>query len=182
MMIDNSNPWKLKSDKLIYENPWIQVNHHEVIDPSGKDGVYGKVHFKNIAVSILPLDDEGNTWIVGQYRYPLGRYSWEIPEGGCPIGTDPLDSAKRELQEEAGINANDWKLIGEADMSNSVTDEIAMMYVAQDLSFRQQELESTEDIQLRKISYDQLYQKVIKGEIRDSLTIMTVLRYSVSML
>ena len=176
-MIYTKNPWTVKSNKLIYENPWIQINHHEVLDPSGKEGVYGKVHFKNIAVAILPIDEEGNTWIVGQYRYPLDRFSWEVPEGGCPVGSDPLDSAKRELQEETGILASDWKLIGEADVSNSVTDEVAMLYVAKDLSFTDQALESTEDIELLKIPFEQLYQKVVHGEIRDSLTIMTVLKY-----
>ena len=180
-MANSDNPWVLRSNNLIYENPWIQVNHHEVTDPSGKPGIYGKVHFKNVAVSILPIDENGNTWIVGQYRYPLKRYSWEIPEGGCPVGTDPLESAKRELQEEAGIIANEWQLLGEADMSNSVTDEIAMMYVAKDLSFTKQALESTEDIKLMKIPFDQLYNKVIDGEIRDSLTIMTVLKYSATL-
>ena len=176
-MAENSNPWALKSDKLVYENPWIQVNHHDVLDPSGNPGVYGKVHFKNIAISILPIDEDNNTWIVGQYRYPLDRFSWEIPEGGCPEGTDPVVSAKRELEEEAGIMADDWKLIGEADMSNSVTDEVAMMYVAKDLSFTHQNLESTEDIQLKKVPFDKLYEMIVTGEIRDSLTIMTVLKY-----
>jgi len=171
------NPWTLKTDQLIYENNWIQVNHHDVIDPSGKSGIYGKVHFKNIAVSILPIDEDDYTWIVGQYRYPLDEYSWEIPEGGCPLGSSPLESAKRELQEETGIIAQDWTLIGEADMSNSVTDEIAKMYVARSLSFTSQDLDSTEDIELKKIHLNDLYKMVLSNEIRDSLTIMTVLKY-----
>lgn len=181
LILNKENPWTLKSDQKIYENPWIKVNHHEVLDPSGAPGVYGKVHFKNIAVAILPIDEEGNTWIVGQYRYPLKRFSWEIPEGGCPLGTDPLDTAKRELQEEAGIIADHWKQIGEADISNSVTDEVAIMYLAKGLSFTNQELESTEDIELQKIPFSELYHKVINGEIRDSLTIMTVLLYNASL-
>lgn len=176
-MSHNSNPWKIQSKKEVYSNPWIQVEHHEVIDPSGAPGIYGKVHFKNIAVGILPIDEKGNTWIVGQYRYPLNRYSWEIPEGGCPIDTAPLESAKRELQEETGIIAQDWEVLMEADISNSITDEIAYLYVAKDLSFTSQSLESTEDITVRKIPFAELLEMVHKGKIRDSLTIMAVLQY-----
>ena len=169
------NPWQLLDDKNIYSNPWIDVNHHKVIDPSGQPGIYGKVHFKNIAVGVLPLDKENNTWIVGQYRYPLERYSWEIPEGGCPIGTDSLLSAKRELKEETGIVAQNWDVLLETDISNSVTDEIGIIYLARDLSFTEQALESTEDITVRKLPFAQLLQMVVSGDIRDSLTIMAVL-------
>jgi len=176
-MPDTKNPWELKSNRLIYENPWIQVNHHEVTDPSGNPGIYGKVHFKNYAVAILPIDENGNTWIVGQYRYPLHRYSWEIPEGGCPINTEPLDSAKRELQEEAGIIAEEWELLLEADISNSITDEVSYIYLAKRLSFSEQSLESTEDITVKKLPFIELLEMVKSGEIRDSLTIMAVLYY-----
>lgn len=175
-----SSTWETKSTEKIYDNPWITVEHHEVIDPSGKDGIYGKVHFKNIAIGILPIDDEGNTWIVGQHRYPLNRYSWEIPEGGGPLDIDPLLSAQRELREEAGIIAQDWQLLLEADISNSVTDEHCMIYVAKDLSFVEQELESTEDITVRKLPFEELLQMVMDGEVRDSLTVMGVLRYGMN--
>lgn len=180
-MSSSENPWSLISDKAVYENNWIKVNHHEVVDPSGNPGIYGKVHFKNIAVGILPIDENGNTWIVGQYRYPLDRYSWEIPEGGCPIDTDPLQSAQRELQEETGIIANQWELLLESDISNSVTDEVAFIYVAKELSFTTPSLESTEDITAKKIPFAELLEMVINGKIRDSITIMAVLSYNQSL-
>ena len=96
------NPWKTLSQQIAYDNPWIQVTHREVINPNGGEGIYGIVHFKNIAVGIIPVDTAGNTWLVGQYRYALGEYTWEIPEGGCPIGDSPLEAAP------ARIARRDW--------------------------------------------------------------------------
>src|SRR6186713_308924 len=106
------NPWQIKSSKDVYENKWISLTEHQVINPSGNDGIYGVVHFKNTAVGVLPIDDEQNTWLVGQYRFALNQYSWEIPEGGCPAGEDPVSAAKRELEEETGLRAERYaKLI-----------------------------------------------------------------------
>src|ERR1700760_2874642 len=102
------NPWQITSSEEIYDNPWINVTEYQVINPSGNPGIYGKVHFKNRAIGIVPLDDEMNTYLVGQYRFVLGAYSWEIPEGGAPLGSDPLDTAKRELLEETGLKASKW--------------------------------------------------------------------------
>ena len=109
--IERKNPWKRKNSKLVYENPWICVNHDEVIDPGGQDGIYGRVQFKHYAVGILAIDKQQNIYLVGQYRYAVDAYSWEIPEGGGEKGEDPLISAKRELSEECGIEARDWRLI-----------------------------------------------------------------------
>ncbi|HLF79299.1 MAG TPA: NUDIX hydrolase, partial [Dehalococcoidia bacterium] len=129
------NPWQTLSSELKYSNPWIEVTEHQVVNPSGGPGIYGTVHFKHLAIGILPLDHEGYTWLVGQYRYPLERYSWEIPEGGGVHGVDPLDSAKRELQEETGIEAKNWQRLVEIDMSNSVSDERATVFLATGLTF-----------------------------------------------
>src|SRR6201991_5040012 len=107
-METQENPWKVLGSKEKYDNNWIRVTEYDVINPSGGKGIYGKVHFKNLAIGIVPLDEELNMWIVGQYRFPINRYSWEIPEGGGLIGSDPLESAKRELQEETGLSANKW--------------------------------------------------------------------------
>ena len=90
-MNETHNPWTVLSEKVIYDNKWIGITEFQVINPSGGKGIYGKVHFKNLAIGILPLDEEGNTWLVGQYRFPLDLYSWEIPEGGCPAGEHPLE-------------------------------------------------------------------------------------------
>ena len=128
------NPWKITKSQTAYDNPWIKITHNEVINPSGNEGIYGVVHFKNYAVGVLPLDRDFNTYLVGQYRFPLNAYSWEIPEGGCPESTDILATAKRELKEEVGLTANTWIPLLTMHLSNSVSDEIAHLFIAQDLS------------------------------------------------
>ena len=173
---ENTNPWQTNSNKIVYQNNWIAVHHHEVKTPTGTDGIYGVVHFKNIAIGIIPLDENNHTWIVGQYRYPLNKYSWEIPEGGGKIGVNPLDSAKRELLEECGIIAQDWEKLLEMDLSNSATDEHAILYVARNLTFTQAEPEETEELKLKKIPFETLFQMVMNGEIEDALTVAAVLK------
>lgn len=182
MQIDETNnPWKVVDSKIAYQNNWISVEHQEVITPSGNPGIYGIVHFKNLAIGVIPLDENNNTWVVGQYRYPLKKYSWEIPEGGGPIGVDPLESAKRELLEECGIVAKDWELIQEMDLSNSATDEHALLFVARNLSFTHSEPEETEQLQVKKIPFEELYQMVIRGEAQDALTVAAVLKLKLMM-
>jgi ADP-ribose pyrophosphatase len=169
------NPWKTLSNQTVYENPWIKVEHREVKTPKGTDGIYGIVHFKNRAVGIVALDEEMNTWLVGQYRYALEAYSWEIPEGGAPIGESMLEGAKRELKEEVGITATKWTKILDFATSNSVTDELGASFIAQDLSFGETEHEDTEDITVRKIPFHEVVQMIFRGEITDALTIMSIL-------
>lgn len=173
------NPWKTINKRTVYENPWIAVTHREVLNPAGGAGIYGVVHFKNLAVGVVPLDEAGNTWLVGQYRYTLNRYSWEIPEGGCPVGTEPLDSAKRELLEETGMTARKWECILGFDLSNSVTDETGMAYIARDLTFGEAQPEETEALKVKKVAFSEALEMVYKGEITDSLSIMALLRAKV---
>jgi 8-oxo-dGTP pyrophosphatase MutT (NUDIX family) len=175
-MNENKNPWKTNSDQIVYQNNWIEVHHQDVTTPAGTPGVYGVVHFKNLAIGIIPLDQDNNTYIVGQFRYPLKKYSWEIPEGGGKIGVDPIESAKRELLEECGIIAQDWEKILEMDLSNSATDEHAILYVARNLTFTQAEPEETEELHLKKIPFDSLYQMVKSGQIEDAMTVAAVLK------
>ena len=128
-------PWKTHTARCVYENPWSRVEEHEVTNPSGNPGIYGVVGFKYLAVGVVPIDDEGHTWLVGQYRYTLGEYSWEIPEGGCPAGESPLDAARRELREETGLVARDYRLLLDGiALSNSVSDERGTLFVATGLS------------------------------------------------
>ncbi|MCO6484090.1 MAG: NUDIX hydrolase [Flavobacteriales bacterium] len=169
-------PWTTLSERKAYETPWIAVSHHEVIDPGGKQGVYGVIHFKHIAVGIIPLDEELNTWIVGQYRYPLETYSWEIPEGGGKRDIPAVESAKRELREEVGITADRWTEVLQMDLSNSASDEHAVIFVAQGLSFHEPEPDHDEELEQRKLPFDELYQMVLRGEVRDSLTVAAVLK------
>jgi len=176
-MNEKINPWKTISTALKYENPWIRVEEHQVLNPSGKEGIYGTVHFKNIAIGIIPVDDEGNTWLVGQYRYPLNRYSWEIIEGGGKIGVDPLESAQRELLEEAGIVSEQWELLTTLHTSNSVTDELGIIYVARNLSFTQSQPDETEQLVVKKIPIKEALEMVLQNQITDSISMIGIMRY-----
>lgn len=172
--------WKTKSTALVYENPWIGVSHNEVITPKGTDGIYGVVHFKNIAIGVIPIDDEGNTWLVKQSRYSLNQYTWEIPEGGCPQGESPLNAAKRELEEEVGVQARDWQQLMTMHLSNSVTDEFCVVFVARDLFAGQQQLEATEDIEVRKLPLRDAVDMVLRGEITDGISVAALLRVALT--
>lgn len=169
------NPWKIISSQPGYENPWIKLTHNEVINPAGNNSEYTTIHFKNKAIGVIPLDEEMNTYLVGQHRFPLNAYSWEIPEGGSG-GQQPLEAAKRELEEETGISAKKWDLIQEFDISNSITDEVAYLFLARKLTFGASHPDEDEELELVKIPFNKLYEKVLSGEIRDSLTVMAVLK------
>ncbi len=172
-----SNPWKTLSSKEVYNNRWIQVQEHNVINPAGGEGIYGKVHFKNKAIGIIALDEYGNTWLVGQYRYTLNEYSWEIPEGGGPIGTPPLESAQRELKEETGITATQWQLIMRFHTSNSVTDEEGFVFLAEGLTHGKSKLEETEaDLVVKKLPFRDAVKMVMDGDITDSLSVAGILK------
>jgi 8-oxo-dGTP pyrophosphatase MutT (NUDIX family) len=168
--------WKVKSSRIAYENPWIKVTHDEVITPKGTDGIYGTVHFKNTAIGVLPIDEEGNTWLVKQSRYTLNQYTWEIPEGGCPQGEDPVNAARRELEEEVGLKAAEITELMRMHLSNSVSDELAIVFIAKGLSTGQQSLESTEDIEYKKIPLTEAIEMVKRGDITDSISVAALLR------
>jgi ADP-ribose pyrophosphatase len=180
--MEESNPWTIVDSRKVYENNWIGLTEHNVINPSGGKGIYGQVHFKNHAIGILPLDDEMNTWIVGQYRFPLNAYSWEIPEGGGNLNQPILEGAKRELLEETGIVANDWAHLLTMHLSNSVSDEMATIYIARDLSIGVAEPEETEELVLKKLPFEEAYQMVMKGEITDSMSVAAILKAKILML
>lgn len=170
------NPWTTIDEKVVYENNWIKVEHHEVLNPNNNPGVYGKVHFKNHAIGIIPLDPNGYTWIVGQYRYPLNLYSWEIPEGGGQIDLPDLDSAKRELAEETGIVAEQWTKIQEIHTSNSVCDEYGVIFLAENLQFHNPHPEDDEELTIKKIHIKTLFKMVLDGEITDSLSLAGIFK------
>jgi 8-oxo-dGTP pyrophosphatase MutT (NUDIX family) len=176
MSDDQKNPWTTLSVREIYENRWIKVDEHQVINPSGGKGIYGKVHFKNKAIGIVALDQDHNTWLVGQWRYALNEWSWEIPEGGGSMDHDPLDSAKRELREETGFTAKNWQLIIRTHLSNSVSDEEGFIFLAEGLVEGNNELEETEaDMKVWKLPLREALQMVTDGKITDSLSVMGIL-------
>ena len=175
-MNEAPNPWTKLSGGVKYENPWIKVTEDKVLNPSGNEGIYGVVHFKSQAIAIIPLDEDDNTWIVGQYRYPLNSYEWEVIEGGCPEGTLPLDTARRELIEEAGLQAEEFEMILEMQLSNSTTDEISYTYIARKLTYVGERPEEDEQLCIKKLPFEEVYQMVLRNEIRDSLSVASVLR------
>lgn len=178
-MSSNKKNWIKVKTEVAYENPWIKVEHHDVINPSGGEGIYGQVNFKNIATGIIPLDKEGFTWLIGQHRFPLDEYSWEIPEGGCPFTEDVLVAAKRELQEEAGILAKKWTMISKIHTSNSVCNEVGFIFLAEDLEFTEAEPEETEDLQVKKVHIKDAIKMVMENKITDSISVAGLLKVGV---
>ncbi|MEQ9403242.1 MAG: NUDIX hydrolase [Cyclobacteriaceae bacterium] len=168
------NPWKTHSSKDIYSNPWITLSEHDVTNPGGGKSLYGKVHYKNLALGIIPIDKDGNTWLVGQYRYTLDEYSWEIPMGGGPLDIDKLESAKRELKEETGLSATRWTEIIKIHTSNSVTDEIGFAWLAEGLTEGETEFEETEQLEVKKLPFSEAVKMCDTGEITDSLSIAAI--------
>jgi 8-oxo-dGTP pyrophosphatase MutT (NUDIX family) len=175
-MNETKNPWTVLSRAMVYENEWIRVHHHEVLGPSGGPGVYGTVQFKHQAIGVVPIDENGNVILVGQYRLPLEAYSWEIPEGGGSHSITALESAQRELREECGLAARRWTEIQGMDLSNSVTDERSTTFLAWELSEGGAHPDETEKLQVARIPFWEAVDRVKRGEIRDSISVAALLR------
>jgi 8-oxo-dGTP pyrophosphatase MutT (NUDIX family) len=173
---EDDNPWTTLSTRVVYDNPWISVREDTVVHPSGERGIYGVVHYKNKAIGVLAIEGD-EIYLVGQYRYPLGRYSWEIPEGGCPEGEEPLAAARRELEEETGLRAALWRKLGEAHLSNSVSDELAIWYLATQLSQGETRPEGSEQLSVRRVPLRDALRMISDGEITDSVTLIALLHY-----
>lgn len=169
-------PWTCLSTRPIYENPWIKVREDQVLRPDGSPGLYGVVHFRNLAVAVVPVDSQGRVILVGQYRYPLALYSWEIPEGGCPEGEDPLVAAARELREETGCTAARWDYLGSVALSNSATDETGRLYLARELTQGKADPEETEDLAVKTVSWEEAYRLAMEGETLDVMTVAALAR------
>jgi 8-oxo-dGTP pyrophosphatase MutT (NUDIX family) len=168
------NPWTTLGSRSIYDNPWISVREDQIIRPDGQPGIYGVVHFKNRAIGVLPVDERGRIWMVGQYRYPLAAYSWEIPEGGCPEGETPEQAAKRELREETGLVAARLEFLAVSHLSNSVSDEVGQIFRATELTEGTNEPEGTEQIQIRRFEWNDVWRMLRRGEITDSMTMIAL--------
>lgn len=167
--------WQRLSSRSVYDNPWITVFEDHVINPGGGRNLYGRIHFKNLAVAILPLDGEGNTWLVGQERYTLGQHSWELPMGGAPGDENPLDAARRELKEETGLTAKRWTEIMRLHTSNSITDETGIVYVAEELTAGETAFEETEAIEVLKLPLEDAIGMALDGRITDSISVAALL-------
>ena len=168
--------WRTRGTEVRYDNPWITVTHREVTAPTGADGIYGVVHFKNRAVGVVPLDDEDHVWLVGQWRYTLDAWSWEIPEGGAPEGEPPLEAARRELAEECGLSAARWTPLLEIHTSNSVTDELGRVWLARDLAPVARAPDPTEILELRRLPLAEALAMAMDGRITDSLSMAALMK------
>jgi 8-oxo-dGTP pyrophosphatase MutT (NUDIX family) len=168
------NPWTVVSEKTMYDNSWIRVNEFDVINPNGGAGIYGKVHFKNTAIGVLPLDSNLDTYLVGQYRFTLDAYSWEIPEGGGLSSEDPLDAAKRELVEETGLIAKEWNQLLVMHLSNSISDEYAVLFLARDLEQSIPTPDDTEKLTIRKLPFEEAFSMVEQGLITDAISVAVI--------
>lgn len=177
MVFDETvSPWRTLGTKEIYDNSWISVREDQVVRPDGERGIYGVVHFKNVAIGILAVEDEF-VYLVGQYRYPLKQYSWEIPEGGCSEKEDLLGAAQRELAEETGLRAEEWEMLGEAHLSNSVSDERAVWFLATNLTQGGSQPEGTEQLNVRRVSMQEAIRMALTGEMTDALSVLALMSY-----
>jgi 8-oxo-dGTP pyrophosphatase MutT (NUDIX family) len=181
-MNEQHNPWTVLHEKEVYDNPWINLTHFDVLNPAGGKGIYGKVHFKNNAMGIIPIDEDLNTYLVGQYRFTLNKYSWEIPEGGGPLGIDLLESAKRELKEETGLVADEWTKLADLHLSNSVTDEYGCIFMARKLRQEKAMPEETEQLVVKKIPFEEAYKMVEQGIITDAVAVAAILKVKILLL
>jgi 8-oxo-dGTP pyrophosphatase MutT (NUDIX family) len=169
-----SNPWRRVSRRVAYDNPWIQILHDDVVRPDGQPGIYGVVHFKNRAIGVVPIDAGDRVLLVGQYRYTFDHYSWEIPEGGGRLDEEPEEAARRELVEETGYGGGQWRELCRAELSNSVTDEVTILFVATGLEEGPASPEGTEQLELRWVPFDEAMAMIGRGEIADAMTILAL--------
>jgi 8-oxo-dGTP pyrophosphatase MutT (NUDIX family) len=172
----HGKPWGVSSSQVVYDNPWITLTEYQAIAPTGRPALYGKVGMKNEAIGVVPLHEDGTVTLVGQNRFALANYSWELPEGGAPHGEDPLDGAKRELAEEVGLRAADWRLILRMELSNSVTDETAYGFLAMDLSPTDTAPDETEDLAIARVPFREALDAAMAGHMPDAITVALLLR------
>jgi 8-oxo-dGTP pyrophosphatase MutT (NUDIX family) len=167
-----SNPWRRLETRIAYENPWLRLREDRVIRPDQQPGIYGVVEMKTIATGVVPIDDDGSTYLVGQYRYSLDAYSWEIPQGGGALEVAPRDSAARELQEETGIEAKAWHFLGQVHTSNCVTNEVGYLYLVRDLVHGASDPDGDERLEVERVPFDQALAMALDGRITDAMSII----------
>ncbi len=175
-MISHGQPWSVLNTRSVYDNPWLTLAEYDAIAPTGKPALYGVVRFKNLALAILPLHDDGTVTLVGQHRFAIPGYSWELPEGGGPLGVDPLESARRELREETGLEAAEWREVLKFQLSNSITDEVGHGYLATGLTAVPPAPDDTEALALARAPFREVLELALAGHIQDMPTLAMLLR------
>jgi 8-oxo-dGTP pyrophosphatase MutT (NUDIX family) len=171
-----NGPWTRHARRVAYDNAWVTVWHDEVTRPDGQPGIYGLVHFANLAVGVVVLDDDDRVLLVGQHRYPLDAMSWEIPEGGVPADESALDGAVRELREETGVEAGDWRELARLHLSNSVSDESAVLFAARAVTHGVAEPDGTEELEVRWVPFEEVLAMTLEGTITDAMTVCGIER------
>jgi len=175
-MKDRKNgPWTIHDTTLDFQNPWIGIERSRITHPDGSAGTYGVVRYTNVACGVLPIDSDGYTWLVGQHRFPLDDYSWELPEGGGAKTDDPLKATARELKEETGLVASSYMPLGRWHLSNSVSDEVAFGFLAWDLEEGEASPDPSEDLQVKRVPIGELVAQVRSGDITDAFTHLMVM-------
>jgi len=175
-LVPHGKPWTRSNGRTPFENPWLAVREFDATAPTGRPATYGMIHFKHLAIAVLPLHEDGTVTLVGQNRFAFEDYSWELPEGGGKLDVDPLDSAKRELREETGLEAAQWRKVLEGQLSNSLTDELAFGFLATGLTQTETEPDETEDIALARVPFGEALEVATAGYIKDVLTVAMLLR------
>lgn len=175
-MAPHGKPWRRRGERTAFESPWLAVREYAAVAPTGKPATYGAIHFKNLAIAVLPLHEDGTVTLVGQNRFVFGDYSWEIPEGGGAVDVDPLETARRELREETGLEAAEWRRILEVQLSNSLTDERAFGFLATGLTEAGTQPDETEDLAIARVPFGEAMEAATSGLIKDALTVAMLLR------
>ncbi|MAD45197.1 MAG: DNA mismatch repair protein MutT [Oceanospirillaceae bacterium] len=174
--MDKYNPWTLLSADTVYDNDWIRVTHHQVLNPAGRPGIYGTVSFKHRAVAVVPLAANGDTWLVGQYRFPLQAFHWEVPMGGAPAGESAEACALRELKEETGLTAGSLEAVCHLHTSNCITDEAAVAYIARDLVMGEAEPEDTEQLSVKRLPFAEALAMAMDGRMTDAVSVAALMK------
>ena len=168
--------WRVRGRVHLHDNPWFALDEFDAVAPTGQPARYYLQSYKNIAVGVLPLHDDGTLTLVGQWRFPFDAYSWELPEGGAPKGEAPIEGARRELREEAGLAAADWRLILTMQLSNASSDEIAYGYLATGLTAVEREPDATEQLAVERVPFREALKAAASGRIQDAITVAMLLR------
>jgi 8-oxo-dGTP pyrophosphatase MutT (NUDIX family) len=174
--------WRRITRSTVYENPWLTVWHDEVTRPDGQPGVYGVMHYANLAVGVVAIDGDDRVALVGQHRYTIDQYSWEIPEGGVPPGEDAQAGAARELREETGLVARHWQELTRLHLSNSISDEAAALFLATDLIPGPASPDGTEDLAVRWVAFDEALAMALDGRITDAMSVAALLQVGLTRL
>jgi len=170
------NPYTVLGRQHLYSSPWIRLREDRFRHRRGAEGLYVVCGFQRIACGVLALDDQDRVILVGQWRYPLEAYSWEVPEGGGDITESPFEAIRRELAEEAGLSAGTWEPLAFFHASNSSTEEEAFLFLATGLEVATgHRPEDDEELLVHREPFQDCLARVLRGELTDSLTVMALL-------